>query len=361
MPPAFEDAERALGELFITGFKGTSLGDDTSAFLSQAGIGGVILFAHNYQSPEQVAQLIQEVQDCRGDLPFWISVDYEGGRVQRFKQGFTIFPPAAQVGALPSAKTIFDVYDLMAKELRAVGVNLNFFPSADINSNPQNPVIGDRSFGETADQVSHAVTAAVRGHLVNNVQVCVKHFPGHGDTREDSHFALPRVDTSLEALKDRELKPFSKAFKSRCSFVMTAHIVNPHLDPDRPATLSSKTLQGLLRQEMRYNRIIVSDDMEMQAITDHFGAEEAPVLALEAGCDLLIYRSEEACRKAYEAVRRALKDGKLSPERVLDASQRLRDHKKDVLGNLELIDPKSVSKKVGTAEHRAILEKYLLA
>jgi beta-N-acetylhexosaminidase len=150
------------------------------------------------------------------------------------------------------------------------------------------------------------VSAMIRGHLTQEVQPCLKHFPGHGDTSTDSHFALPRIDTSLEVLREREFVPFIKGIRSKCPLIMSAHILNSKLDGKYPATLSNRVLQDILRGELGYRGVVVSDDMEMKAMTDHFGAKEAPVRAIQAGCDLLLYRTEEACRLAYEGVIQAL-------------------------------------------------------
>jgi beta-N-acetylhexosaminidase len=245
----------------------------------------------------------------------------------------------------------------MGRELKAVGVNLNFAPVADINTNPKNPVIGPRSFGADEETVTKQITAIVRGHLVQGVQPCVKHFPGHGDTTVDSHFSLPKVDTDLETMMEREFKPFTKAFRSHCVFVMTAHVICTKIDPDRPATLSSKVLTDILRKQLRYTGLIVSDDMEMKAITDHFGVEESPCLAIEAGCDLLIYRSEAAGRKAYASVLKALESGKLSPEIVLAAEKRIRAVKKEVLLPYTPISVADISQKTGTAANLEIVQK----
>ena len=353
-----DQARKALGQLFIIGFNGLELADDTSAFLSQAGIGGVILFASNYDSPAQLAELTNQIQECRTDLPLWISTDHEGGRVQRFKKGFTKIPDAAAIGAENSPKLAFAVAEVVAKELKAVGVNLNFCPVVDIASNPKNPVIGNRAYGSTEEVVSKISSAMVRGHLVHGVQPCVKHFPGHGDTSTDSHMALPKVETALEVLQEREFKPFSKAFRSHCAMVMTAHIIHAKLDPKFPATLSSKVLQELLRKQLRYSRVIISDDMEMKAITDHFGPDEAPILALQAGCDILIYRTEAAARKAYETLSRALDSGTLSPEVILHAEARIRALKKEAFPQpYQPVTISDVGQKIGTAEHLAIIQK----
>jgi beta-N-acetylhexosaminidase len=245
---------------------------------------------------------------------------------------------------------------MIALELKAVGVNLNFSPVADILTNPKNTVIGDRAWGTTEEAVSKFVTPMVRGQLGEGVQACIKHFPGHGGTDEDSHYALPKINVPVETLRNREFKPFSKAFRSHCAMVMTAHIVNSAIDPDFPATFSSKTLQGLLRNELRFSGVIVSDDMEMQAVTDHFGAESAPVLAIQGGCDLLCYRSETAARKAYAAVLRALEDGQLDPGRILDAAGRLRNLKSETFGPDWTAPAAADLKLIGSADHLALVQ-----
>ncbi len=351
------DAQDALGELFIMGFSGLELSQETAEFIRHSKIGGTILFSPNYESPAQVAELTTQIQECRSELPLWISVDHEGGKVQRFRKGFTRIPEAADIAATGSPTLAYEISSLIARELSAVGINLNFCPVADIHTNPKNPVIGSRAFGDNEEDVSKFVTAMVRGHLTNGVQPCVKHFPGHGDTSVDSHLALPKVQTPLETLVDREFRPFTRAFKSRCSMVMTAHILFPGIDPDYPATLSKKILQGILRDELRYSRIIISDDMEMGAITDHYGAEDAPRLAVEAGCDLLIYRSEAAARKAHAALTEALENRTLAPEVVLGAANRSRSLKRDVLGSYRSPVIAEVGRHVGTAENQAVVDQ----
>jgi beta-N-acetylhexosaminidase len=350
-------ARQAIGELFIMGFSGLELSPETQKFIRESEIGGTILFAHNYESPAQVAELINQIQSCRRDLPLWVSVDHEGGKVQRFKNQFTRVPEAALVAESGSPQLAFEIASLMARELRSVGINLNFSPVADINTNPKNPVIGRRAYGATESEVSKFVSALVRGHLTEGVQPCVKHFPGHGDTTVDSHLALPKVSTPLDTLRDREFRPFTKAFKSGCSMVMSAHILFPDIDPEHPATLSRKILRTLLRDELRYRGVIISDDMEMQAITDHFGADEAPRMAIEAGCDLLIYRTEKAARFAHASLLRALEKGTLAPEIVLTAAERSRSLKREVLPPYRDVIIADAMKGIATPEHAAVMAK----
>ncbi len=354
---ALQKSLQSLGELFIMGFKGLELEPETSQFISKARIGGVILFSHNYENPAQIAELSNEIQECRADLPLWVAVDHEGGKVQRFRKGFTRIPDAAAIGEMRSPKLTFEISELIAKELKAVGVNLNFCPIADIATNPKNPVIGVRSFGSTEKTVSQMASAMVRGHLVSGVQPCLKHFPGHGDTNTDSHFALPRVDTPLETLLKREMVPFLKGFRAKCGMVMTAHIIVSKVDPKVPATLSRIILQDILRGQLGYDKVIVSDDMDMKAIAGHFGAEDAPRLALEAGCDQLIYRTEATARFAYEALRKDLETGKLKPERVLESVARVRSLKKSIFSPYRPSRVSDVSKTIGISAHQEIVER----
>jgi beta-N-acetylhexosaminidase len=315
----------------ITGIPGQSLQPEAAHFIQSAQIGGIILFSANYADAQQITQFIDEIQDLSPAMPHWICVDQEGGKVQRFKKDFSIIPEAAEIAAKDSPKTTYDLSQIMARELKKVGVNINFAPVADINTNPNNPVIGRRAFGDTEEQVSKHVTSFVRGHLQEGILPCVKHFPGHGDTTTDSHFALPKVSDTLETLRAREFRPFLKAFKSGCPLVMTAHVQNDHLDKEFPATLSRKTMTDILRQELRFDGLIISDDLEMKAITDHYGAETAPRLAISAGCDLLIYRTMKAAQLAHGFLTQDLESGKLSPEQVIESFERSRHYKREFL------------------------------
>ena len=351
------DALEALGELFIMGLSGFEVSPETSKWMTEAKIGGIILFSHNYDTPAQLVELSAQIQEHKTHLPLWIAVDQEGGKVQRFKKGFTRIPEATHIGAARSPKLAFEIAEVISRELRAVGVNLNFCPIADIATNPKNPVIGNRSFGENEEIVSKMVTSFIRGHLVHGVQPCVKHFPGHGDTSTDSHYALPRIDNPIEVLQKREFIPFKRAFRSKCAMVMTAHILNSKLDPKWPATLSHFILHNILREQLQYRGVIVSDDMEMKAIADHFGAQDAPRLALIAGCDMVIYRSEAAARIAYDSLKRSLVDGTLSAERVLEAARRIRALKSGILAPYQAPSIAEVGKRVGTAENQAIIQR----
>lgn len=357
--PNKTDAKTLLGDLILSGVPGLELDSHSKSFIEKAQIGGIIFFGPNYQNPGQVAEMVNSAQIAKlsqSQVPLWVSIDQEGGRVQRFKAPFTKIPEALMVGIADSPKLAFELSEFMATELKAVGINLNFFPVADVNSNPNNPVIGPRAYGSTEEQVSKMVTAAVRGHLTAGVVPCVKHFPGHGDTVTDSHWALPKVDTDLKTLLQRETAPFVKAFKARCPFVMTAHILNPNLDPKNPATFSSKTLNDFLRNELRFKGVIISDDLLMKAIVDHYGAEDVPILSVMAGCDLLCYRNIESAQIAYEALIKGLENGKLDANRVMEASQRNREAKIKHLKPWAPIQISEIPKYVGTESAKKCVE-----
>jgi beta-N-acetylhexosaminidase len=315
----------SIGELVIMGFAGKFISDETLKTVQKEGVSQFILFSSNYESKEQLLKLTDELQNqAPENLPFLVSADQEGGRVQRFRGDFTRLPSAKDVGATGKPSLAFELALLQARELFAAGIQLNFAPVCDINTNPQNPVIGDRAYGDNADLVTRMVAASVRGHLDQGVEPCLKHFPGHGDTHQDSHFALPTVTTDLKTLRAREWIPFQRAIKSGCNFVMSAHLMLPHLDPHLPGTLSETFLKTYLRQELRFSGVMVSDDLEMHAITKNFGAEQAPILALQAGCDQLCYKSEAQALIGIEAIKKALKDGKLNESQLAASVERVR-------------------------------------
>lgn len=345
-----------IGQLFITGFSGLNINDSDKEFIRDNNIGGVILFTENFSDVGQVSELINSIQTLRDEYPLFISIDQEGGRVKRFKSGVTQFPAMLEVGQKDSPKLTFEVHKAMAKELSACGVNLNFSPCTDIWSNSNNKVIGDRAFGKTAQEVEKHVSAAIRGLHSQNVLACAKHFPGHGDTLKDSHFDLPYVTKSLESLELNELVPFVKASKSRVEFMMMAHLVVDAIDPTLPCTLSKKAYE-FLRSYLKYNGIIISDDMEMKAITDQYGTAEAAIMALEAGADIIMYRSIEQTQIAFKAIKEAVKTQRLKKSEIEEKINRVRSCKQKHLMNYSPVNIPSLSKKIGIKEHSDLLEK----
>lgn len=345
-----------LGQLFITGIAGKELTSEESEFIQNENIGGVIFFTHNYADPAQLGELVNEIQKLRDEYPLFICVDHEGGRVHRFKSGgFTHFPSSMDLTKQNSPKLVYEVYKAMAEELSACGINLSFGPVCDILTNSENKVIGDRSFGEDPTEVEKYVSAAIRGLQTNNVLACAKHFPGHGGTTKDSHFDLPLVKTDLETIRNRELIPFVKASKSRVEFIMMAHLMVDALNDELPTTLS-KEAYDFLREELKYKKIIISDDMDMKAISDRFSYEEAAVRALEAGVDILEYRSFQSTLKAFNAVKDAIESGRLDKKLIETKIKKVNNLKRTYLSEYKPIYIPNISKNMKLSEHKLLLE-----
>ncbi len=306
-----------IGQLFMVGFLGTSVTPDLASFIKEYKPGGVILFSRNLESVEQMVDLTNGLQACSPHSPLLISIDQEGGRVSRLPKGFTIFPPCDLLGRCNSTEMAYAAAATIAKELRAVGVNMNMAPVLDVNSNPDNPVIGDRAFGTTPDVVCELGMATAAGLQDNMVVACGKHFPGHGDTSVDSHKELPVVEASRKRLETVEFPSFRRAVTQGVASLMTAHVLYRALDPELPATLSPAIITNFLRQELHYDGVVLTDDLEMHAIIDHYGVEDAAVRAVLAGCDvLLICKDRDREVAAFEAVEQAVEVGTISPERL---------------------------------------------
>lgn len=345
-----------LGQLIFTGISGVSLTDEERDFIEQENIGGVILFSENFESPAQLAELVNSIQKLRDEYPLYIAVDHEGGRVCRFKKYFSQFPPMMNIASAGSPKLCFEVSTIMAKELKACGVNLNLAPVCDILTNESNKVIGDRAFGRDADTVSKFVSSAIRGFQTEGIQACAKHFPGHGSTTKDSHFDLPYVTKPMDELKEEEFQPFIKAIKSRVEFVMMAHLVVDAFDKDKPCSLSPAAHE-YLRNELKFSKLIISDDMQMKAITDNYGVEEAAVMAINAGSDIVEYRDFDFAKKALEGLKAALKDKTLKPEIVKDRAQRILNSKKTHLADYSPVYIPEIEKQVNSRQSQLFIEE----
>jgi beta-N-acetylhexosaminidase len=308
----------------MVGFTGTSVTSDLASFIKEYKPGGIILFSRNLECVDQIVELTNDLQRCSPHSPLLIAIDQEGGRVSRLPKGFTIFPPCDVLGRCNSTELAYAAAATIAKELRVIGINMNMAPVLDVNSNPDNPVIGDRAFGSTPDLVSELGWATVVGLQDHQVVACGKHFPGHGDTNVDSHKELPVVEAARERLETIELPPFRHAVAQGVATIMTAHVLYRALDEKLPATLSPAIITNLLRQDMRYDGVVLTDDLEMHAIIDHFGIEDAAVRAVLAGCDVLLIckdRGREVA--AFTAIEQAVASGVISIERLDHSAMRL--------------------------------------
>lgn len=345
-----------FGQLLISGIKGTSLLPEEIDFIKDEKLGGIVLSAHNFQDPAQLAELVNSIQKHRDEYPLFISVDQEGGRALTFKKHFTQFPSMLGIASLDSPKLIFEVHQVIAKELSACGINLSFSPCCDILTNPDNTIVGDRAFGRDAETVDKFISAAIRGLQTSGLLSCAKHFPGHGSSSQDSHFDLPLVKTTLSELKQREVIPFIKASKSRVEFIMMAHLLVDAIDDKLPTSLSPKAYQ-FLRQETKFSKVVITDSMEMKAISDKYSTEAAAVMALAAGADMLLYRSMDDARKSLAAIREAVKKKTLKREEVLEKLMRVEKCKKENLASYQPIYIPKIVDSFNTNESKKLMDQ----
>ena len=350
-----------LGQHLFIGISGHSLTNEEKRFIVDNNIGGVCLFGRNVAEPKQVHELCSEIQSLRHQqedkLPLFIGIDMEGGRVHRLKKPFTTWPALKKLGDLNVPTLSFHFAHKMGLELKAVGINLDFAPCVDVFTNPLNTVIGDRSISSDPELVAKHISALVRGYIKADVISCAKHFPGHGNTIVDSHEDLPIENLDLDRLETCELIPFKKSFKARVDMVMTSHIKFPKIDPDWPVTLSETFVQKIIRDECRFKGLIVTDDLGMKAMTKHYGIEEVPVRALEAGVDLLLYCNDpEVPPQALEALIDAAAQGRLTEDRLKDSFERIVEFKKTRMQNPDPLPLMEALEVVGNPEHLRLAE-----
>ena len=297
------ELQRMAGNVIVCGFEGLAAPAAIRRWLSEQSVAGLILFGRNIDDMDQAAELIATcTEGTDPELPILICVDQEGGRVARFREPVVRLPPMRALAAAGDTQLTRDAGRVLGRQLRAIGVNLDFAPVLDVDTNPKNPVIGDRAFGRTPDVVIEHALAFADGLHDGGVLSCGKHFPGHGDTDLDSHLALPTLHHDRARLNEVELPPF-RAAAQRIPSVMTAHVVFDAVDSDVPATMSRAAIGELLREDLGFEGAVFSDDLEMRAITERYSIEEAGVLAIEAGCDLLLVCSDvEAAARLRETL-----------------------------------------------------------
>jgi beta-N-acetylhexosaminidase len=295
-----------VGQMIVGGFAGTSLPPTFAGELAARRRGGAILFKRNIESVPGAADLCAALLEATPrDLPPIIGVDQEGGRVSRLSAPALVLPPMRELASFGDLELVMAAAGAVGAELGAIGFNLNFAPVLDVNTQAENPVIGDRAFGSDTRTVMRAGVAYVRGLQGANVLACGKHFPGHGDTKQDSHLALPVVSHGRDRLDQIELPPFRAAIGAGIAALMSAHVVYDKIDPGVPATLSRSICASLLRAELGFESVLFSDDLEMKAVAANWPIEDAAVEAVWAGCDaLLICSDEDAQSRAHEALTR---------------------------------------------------------
>lgn len=341
------------GQRLVIGFEHPHVNDDLRKLVKELRPAGFVLFARNVQEPEQVRELNRELASLVDPAhPALLCVDQEGGRVQRVRDPATVWPPMKAVGR---ARDLTEqLAQAMGKELRAMGFNLDFAPVADVDSNPANPVIGDRSFGERPEEVGRHVAAFVRGLQSSGVIACAKHFPGHGDTAVDSHLALPLVEREEPDLRRTELPPFRAAVEAGVGTMMSSHVVYPAWDEELPATLSPRILPRLLREELGYDGVVFSDDLEMKAVAGRWSVEEQVRNATDASIDVMLCCRDPGLQvRVYEELVRAMEEERRwhrASEEATGRVKRLRE--RFLLGRA----PDPDLSVVGTMEHKVLAE-----
>lgn len=336
-----------IGQMLIIGFRGVEANQDSYIVneINKNNIGGIVLFdkdspssgtiKRNIESPAQTKKLIEDIKKYSNSSLF-IAVDSEGGYVNRLKEkyGFTNILSAEKIGLTNNADIAKTEGQKIGKELKELGFNLDFAPVVDVNINPTNPVIGylERSYSDNPEKVFIYANQFIEGLHQEKIISALKHFPGHGSSTSDSHLGLTDVTNTFTS---KELIPYSRLIQNGYNdIVMTAHIMNQNIDKEYPATLSSTFLQGLLRNVLKFKGVIISDDMQMGAITEHYGQENAAIKAINAGCDMLIISNnikiydEEAPSKTIEAIYQAVKNGTISEKRIYESFSRIQKLKK---------------------------------
>jgi len=353
---------REIGQLLIGSLPGQTITAEMRSLAREFQLGGVILFGRNIEAPEQVAELAHDAQQLVPSVPVWVSVDQEGGRVARLKAPFTEWPPMAVLGRRGDEGLARRFATALAAELRAVGITLDYAPVLDIHTNPTNPVIGDRALSEDAATVARLGAAIIDELQRHGVAACGKHFPGHGDTSVDSHLELPLVEHPPDRIRRVECVPFVSAIHAGVAFIMTAHVLVPSLDESRPATLSPRVVQAILREELGFQGVILSDDLEMKAIAATYSVPDAAVQAIAAGCDGLLICSGnvEVQAVTLEALVHAVEEGRIPFKRLEDAHKRLRAAKETMLAQTLLAgqsagpSPARIRQVLGCDAHRQV-------
>lgn len=345
--------EEKVGQLVIVGIDGPEFDDNSKRLIEEYHVGGFIFFKRNLQNSRQMLELLNSLKRANAvnKVPLFLSIDEEGGQVSRLPAEFMKFPASGKVGDLADSKLAYQLGSVLGQVLKSSGFNLNFAPVLDINSNPRNPVIGDRSFGSKAELVSSLGIATMQGLQEAKVIPVVKHFPGHGDTSVDSHVGLPILEHDLARLKSVELLPFQEAIENKAEAIMIAHILLPAIDSEYPSSLSQKIITDILREQMGFEGVVISDDLTMGAIADNYDIGEAAVTAVLAGCDIvLVCHGTENEEKVLQSLLDGVKTGLIPLERIEDSLYRILSLKEKYLTDQPIteINVEALNEKINT-------------
>jgi len=352
--------EEKIGQMVIIGLDGYTMDDNTKSMIEANPVGGFILFGENVKSSDQLLALVNSLKstNSKNKLPLFISVDQEGGRVNRMPGEFKNLPSSQTIGKVNNVDFSYEIGNILGEEIKSFGFNMDFAPVLDINSNPKNSVIGDRSFGTNAEVVSKLGIQTMKGIQKSGVIPVVKHFPGHGDTSVDSHIGLPSVNNDMARLKSFELIPFNDAIENGADVVMVAHILLNKIDSQNPASLSKTIITDLLRKELNFNGVVITDDMTMGAIVKNYSISNAAIKSVNAGSDIvLVCHGHDNEVAVIDALKKAVKDGTITEERIDESVYRilkLKDKYKLTDSTLNLVDVGKSNSKINN-----VLNTYL--
>ena len=339
--------DEKIGQLIIAGFDGIALDDNAKSLIKDDKIGGIILFSENVESVPQLVNLTNSIkfENSSNKIPMFISVDEEGGPVSRMPKELRKFPSNRIIGDRNDDKLSYNIGKMIGKEIRSFGFNMNYAPVLDINSNPNNKVIGNRSFGNNVEVVNRLGIQTMKGLMDSNIISVVKHFPGHGDTSIDSHISLPVVEKDLEKLNSFEFIPFKKAIENGVDAIMVSHILLTQIDKNNPATMSKAIVSDILRGDLGFNGVIITDDMTMGAITKNYSIENAAINSINAGTDIvLVCHQYKNIKSTIEAIKKAVNVNKtISEERINESVYRILKLKEKYNLNDKLIETPDIS------------------
>lgn len=328
-----------IGQLFIVGFEGDTINDEIKDLVSNQHVGGVIYFSRNVVDSNQIINLNNEIKSLENDIPLFISIDEEGGLVSRVPEEFVSLPSSGYIGEFNDENLSYSVGKILSEELNMLGFNMDFAPVLDIDSNPNNTVIGERAFGNNAEIVSRLGIKTMEGLRDGGVIPVVKHFPGHGDTDIDSHYGLPIVTKTLEELKNLEFIPFKNAIDNGADAVMVSSIILSTIDSENPSTMSKKVMADILRNDLGFEGVIATDDMTMGAIMDNYNLSDAVVMSINSGGDLiLVCHGYDDILNSILAVKDAVNSNIISEERINDSVYRILKLKEKYKVNDDKID-----------------------
>jgi beta-N-acetylhexosaminidase len=318
--------EQKVGQMILAGIDGTTINQASKKMIAEQYVGGIIMYKNNFSDLSGSVQLVNALKkaNMNNPVPLFISVDQEGGKVSRLPKDFVAIPDNATVGRSDDAGLAKEMGSLLAEELRIMGFNVDFAPVLDVNSNPNNPVIGNRSFGNNAQLVTKMGITEMNGIRDGGIVAVVKHFPGHGDTSVDSHLALPVVRKTTKQLEAMEWIPFRAAIDAKADAVMVAHILFPLIDDKAPASFSKVIIGEQLRGTLGYDGVVITDDMTMGAIAKNYGIEDAALLSVKAGSDiLLVAHGYDTEKKVYDKLLNSVKSGQIKESRIDESVRRI--------------------------------------